>query len=79
VYNKENLTDQMADNQTPWISYILLTIFVAITTAILTENSVLKRIRYAEGVTFYNGKCRLKEGYGPVRVDKNNKEEEEEE
>jgi len=50
----------------PYLSYIFIAIFVAFITAVFTENSVIKRIGYSEGVMIAGGRCRLKNGYGAV-------------
>ncbi len=52
----------------PWLSYIVLTIVVSFLVAIFTEYSVTKRMQMSEGVVLKAGKCRLKDGYGPVSV-----------
>ena len=49
-----------------WLSYIIIIIFTALFTSILTEHAVIKRIKYSEGVDYIAGKCRLKNGYGPI-------------
>ncbi len=50
----------------PYLSYIFIAIFVAFITAVFTENSVIKRIGYSEGIIMSGGKCKLKNGYGLV-------------
>jgi hypothetical protein len=57
-------------NETPWLSYIVLTIVVAFITAIFTEKSIMKRIQYSEGIVLSAGKCRLKPGYGQLATSK---------
>ncbi len=54
------------EEEIPWLSYLIVSIIVAFITAIFTENSVLKRIQYSEGITLAGGKCRLKQGYGKL-------------
>ncbi len=54
------------DEEIPWLSYLIISIIVAFITAIFTENSVLRRIQYSEGVVIAGGKCRLKKGYGKL-------------
>lgn len=49
-----------------WLNYIIIIIFTSIIVSIITENAVLKRVSYSEGVHFSLGKCRLKEGYGKI-------------
>jgi hypothetical protein len=51
-----------------WLNYIIVIIITSIITAIFTENAVLKRIQYSEGVFFAAGKCRLMPGYGPLEA-----------
>lgn len=45
---------------------IFLIFFTALITSIITEHSVIQRIQYTEGITFFAGKCRLKKGYGII-------------
>ncbi len=52
----------MADDH-PYLSYIFIAIFVAFITAIFTENSVIKRIGYSEGIIMSGGKCKIKPGF----------------
>ncbi len=49
-----------------WLSYVIVIIITAIATCIITENIVLKRIQYSPGVFYAAGRCRLKQGYGPL-------------
>lgn len=53
-----------------WISYIIVIILTALFVSIITENIVIKRIANTEGVQFIAGKCRLKDGYGPLKEQK---------
>lgn len=60
-----------------WLSYIIVIIITAIATCIITENIVLKRIQYSPGVFYAAGRCRLKQGYGPLVAKKEIEETEE--
>lgn len=42
---------------------IIVTIFIV---SIITEHMVIKRLQMSPGVEIKNGRCRLKEGYGPL-------------
>lgn len=60
------------EEEIPWLSYLIVAIIVAFITAIFTENSVLKRIQYSDGIVIAGGKCRLKKGYGKLDEKSNN-------
>jgi hypothetical protein len=49
-----------------WISYAITIIITSIIVSIITENSVIKRLQLGEGVIYKNGRCILKNGYGPT-------------
>ncbi len=57
----------MNDNPN-WLSYIVIVVITAIISSIITENSVIKRLQLGEGVVYKNGRCILKNGYGPIVV-----------
>lgn len=45
-----------------YIITIIVTIFIV---SIITEHMVIKRLQMSPGVEIKNGRCRLKEGFGP--------------
>ena len=52
-----------------WLNYGVIIVITAFIVSILTENSVIKRIKGSEGTTLVYGKCRLLSGYGKLPED----------
>ncbi len=50
------------------IGYIVTIIVTAFIVAIITENLVIKRLELSEGVIIRNGRCRLEQGYGKLKI-----------
>ncbi len=56
-----------------WLSYIVVIVITTFIVSIITENIVIKRLQFSEGVEIIAGKCRLKQGYGLLenKINKN--------
>lgn len=51
------------------IGYVVTIIVTSFIIAIITEHLVIKRLELSEGVTIRNGRCRLIQGYGKLKID----------
>jgi hypothetical protein len=54
-----------------WFRYIFIIIITTFIVSIITEKLVINRLQLSEGVEIKAGRCRLKQGYGPITVQKN--------
>jgi len=50
------------------LKYFFTVIITAILISIITEKIVINRLKLSEGVDIIDGKCRLKEGYGKLKL-----------
>jgi hypothetical protein len=51
-----------------WLSYVTIIVITTFIVSIITENVVMDRVALGKGVQMVAGRCRLKEGYGPIQV-----------
>lgn len=51
------------------IGYIVVIVITAFIVSIITEHLVIRRLELSPGVVIRNGRCRLDNGYGKLKID----------
>lgn len=51
------------------IGYIVVIIITSFIVSIVTEHLVVRRLELSPGVIIRNGRCRLENGYGKLKLD----------